>query len=166
MGSSTSTPLPHHRRLYRNAGSLAAALVLVLTTSACAGDDDTSDDLGAAIDDVEEQVDDISGDVSDAIDEAGEDAVELAARNLARLFGQDEFDDAGHPIDGELTCTADATEGLDAVEIACTGTTEAGEPAALTGTTTELPGASLTELDGDFVGTVADEEVFRTTALG
>lgn len=166
MGSSTTTPLSRRRRLYCNAGSLAAALTLLVTASACAGDDDASDDLDAAVDDVEARVDDISGDVSDAIDEAGEDAVEVAARNLARLFGQDEFDDAGHPIDGELTCTADATEALDAVEIACTGTTEAGEPAAMTGTTTELPGASLTELEGDFVGTVADAEVFRTSALG
>ena len=41
-----------------------------------------------------------------------------------------------------------------------------GAVAEMTGTTSELPGASITELDGDFVGTVDGAEVFRTERLG
>jgi hypothetical protein len=136
--------------------------------TACGGnDDDLSDEAERGIDDIEEGVDAISGEVAGAIEEAGEDVVELAVRNLASVHGEAEFADAGHPvIEGGLACMADATEDLTAVEVDCTGQTEAGGVASLSGTTTELPGQSLTELEGDFVGMVDDEEVFRTDALG
>lgn len=152
-------------RRRRSASALGAGLALVLSVAACDADD-TSDDVDEVVDDVEERADEISGDVAEAIEEVGEDAVELAVRNLARMQAQDEFADAGHPIDGELSCTADASEALDAVEIGCVGETEAGQSASMTGTTTELPGESLTELEGEFVGLVDDQEVFRTDALG
>ena len=50
--------------------------------------------------------------------------------------------------------------------IDCTGTTADGGAAALTGTTTEVPGASVTSLEGDFAGTVDGAEVFTTQTLG
>lgn len=171
--------------------ALLAATTLAVTVSACA--DDTSDDavddidvdieedveddineaaddleqeVDTAVDDVEDAVDDAAGAVADAIDEVGEDAVELAARNLATVNAAEEFADAGYPIEGELSCTADATDDLTAVELDCSGETEDGGVASVTGSTTELPGESVTELEGDFVGFVDSEEVFRTDALG
>ncbi len=135
----------------------AAALSLVAV--ACDGDDVSQEQI-------EDEIDEVGGDVADAINEAGEDAVELAARNIASQQGAEEFADAGHSIDGDLECAADATEDLTAVEIDCSGVTENGSAATLTGSTTELPGASLTELEGTFVGLVDGEEVFSTDALG
>lgn len=167
MSSHQATPASTRRR---RTGAAVGALALVATLAACDGDDDVTDDVDDAIDDavtdIEEGVDDVSGAVGDAIDEVGEDTVELAARNLASTHGADEFADAGHPIDGGLTCEADATDDLTAVELECAGVTEDGGVASMTGTTTELPGESITELEGDFVGFVDTEEIFRTDALG
>lgn len=170
--------------------AVLAVTVAAVSATACGGDDtDTTDvdtdvdaaaddatdaidddDLGAdiddAIDDVEAAVEDATGAVADAIEELGEDTVELAARNLASTNAEEEFSDAGYPIDGGLTCTADATDDLTAVELDCTGTTADGAAASMIGTTTELPGGSVTELEGEFVGFVDDAEVFRTDALG
>src|SRR3990170_4967209 len=71
------------------------------------------------------------------------DVVETAARNIAAEQGEEQFSDAGHPLDDEgLTCEATAADGAEAVDISCTGTTEDGAAAELTGTTSELPGAS------------------------
>ena len=167
MAAQQLSSVPTVRRARRRSiAPICAAIALTVSASACAGDDDTSDDLDSAVDDVEAEVEDVGDEVADAADEAGEDAVELAVRNLASLYGQDEFTDAGHPIEGDLTCTADATDALDAVEIGCVGETEAGLSASLTGTTAEFPGESLTELEGDFIGSVDGEEVFRTDTLG
>lgn len=151
------TAVGNRRPRWRRFALGAAALSLVVV--ACDGDDDT-------VDQVEDEISDIGGNVADAIEEFGEDSVELAARNLASIHGTDEFADTGYSIDGDLECTADATEDLTAVDISCGGATEDGSVAALTGTTTELPGASLTELEGTFVGLIAGDEVFRTDALG
>ena len=151
----------------RHVGGILGAFALVVTLTACGGDDDdTPEDADEAMEDIEEGLDDAVADVTDAVEEAGEDAVELAVRNLASIHGADEFDDAGHPLDGDLTCTADASADLTAVELSCTGATEDGRAASMTGTTSEFPGESVTELEGDFVGLVDDEEVFRTDALG
>jgi hypothetical protein len=65
-----------------------------------------------------------------------------------------------------LTCEATAADGLDSVDVNCTGTTEDGGEAALTGTTDELPGESITEVEGTFTGTVDGAEVFTTDTLG
>lgn len=149
----------------RRAGAAFGAVALVL--AACGGDDDAvDDDVDGVVDDIEEGVDDVTGAVADAIDEVGEDTVELTARNLASTNAEEEFASVGHPIDGGLACEADATDDLTAVELSCDGVTEDGGVASMTGTTTELPGASVTELEGDFVGFVDNEEVFRTDALG
>ena len=85
--------------------------------------------------------------------EAIDDATELAARNLAAEYGEREFDEAGYPIDDEgLACEATATDDATALDISCSGMTEDESEAALTGTTSEIPGASITELEGEFTG--------------
>lgn len=143
-------------KLRRRTCALATA-VLVVSAAACS--DDTQDSL-------EDDVESVVTEVVDAVDDVSEDAVELAARNFASIQGADEFENAGHPIEGDLTCEADATDDLTAVQIDCTGTTADGGEAVLTGTTSEFPGASFDELDGDFVGTVDGSEVFSTERLG
>lgn len=137
--------------------TLLTTIALAGTVASC--DDDTQDSLE---DDVESAVTGVVG----AVDDVSGDAVELAARNFASAQGEQEFEAAGHTIDGDLVCEADASDDLTAVEIDCTGTTVEGGEAALTGTTSEFPGASFDELDGDFVGTVDGDEVFSTERLG
>lgn len=141
----------HHR-----ISALISAIVL-LGAAACS--DDTQES-------VEEDVRTAITDAVEVIDEASEDAVELAARNFASVQAGQEFEAAGHAIDGDLTCEADATSDLTAVEISCTGTTVDGGEASMSGTTSEFPGLSFNELDGDFVGTVDGTEVFSTERLG
>lgn len=140
--------------------ALPFAAVLALTGAACGDDDDS------VADQIEGTVDDVTDDVEDTADDAAQAAAETAARNIAAERGDDHFEAAGYDIDGDLTCEADASGGTDAVEITCTGTTEDGEDAELTGTTSETPGASATALEGDFTGTVAGDEVFTTDRLG
>ena len=131
--------------------------MLALSAAACS--DDTTESIRTDLESV-------ATDAVDIIDEASEDAVELAARNLASIQGGQEFEAAGHPIEDRLTCDADATSDLTAVDIACTGTTVDGGQASMTGTTSEFPGVSFDELDGDFVGTVDGTQVFATERLG
>jgi hypothetical protein len=144
--------------------ALALAGVLALTGAACS--DDAEDDARDTATSLQEEAEDAASEASSAIDEGADDATEAVARNLASEHGDDQFEQAGHDIEGDLTCEADASGGNDAVEITCTGTTESGGAAELTGTTSELPGASATELEGDFVGTVDGEEVFAVDRLG
>jgi len=135
----------------------ALLITLPIVFAACSSDsrDALEDDARTAVSDVDE-----------AVDEASRDAGEAAARNIATEQGEEQFRDAGHPIEGKLTCEATIADGIDAIDIACTGTTETGGAAALTGRTSELPGASVVTLDGDFTGTVDREEVFSTARLG
>ena len=73
----------------------------------------------------------------------------------------------GSPLDDNgLACEATVTDELDAVDVTCTGTTDDGAAAEMTGTTNELPGASVTELEGQFTGTVDGTEAFTTDTLG
>jgi len=97
-----------------------------------------------------------------------DDATELAVRNFAAMQGAEQFNHEGFEIDEDgLSCTATVGEGgLDQVDVNCTGTTEDGGAAVLTGTTSEIPGASITELDGTFTATVDGEPVFETDTLG
>ncbi|WP_117000000.1 hypothetical protein [Desertimonas flava] len=97
-----------------------------------------------------------------------DDGVELAVRNFAALQGAEQFNHAGHEIDDDgLKCTATVSEGgREAVDVECTGTTVDGGEAVLSGRTSELPGASITELEGDFTATVDGETVFTTQELG
>ena len=150
-GSGQPDRMKRHR-----ATALTLAVVLV---GAAACSDDTQDA-------VEEDLETAITEVVDVLDETSEDAVELAARNFAAVQAGQEFEDAGHVIDGVLTCEADATNDLTAVEISCVGTTVDGGEASMSGTTSEFPGVSFDELDGDFVGTVDGAEVFSTERLG
>jgi hypothetical protein len=122
--------------------------------------------LGACSDDDDDGADDAAEDVEDAVDEASNDAIEVTARNIASAQGEDEFSAAGIDIEGDLTCEASADEEADAVDISCTGTSTDGQDLALEGTTDEIPGASVTELEGSFVGTAGGEEVFSVDTLG
>jgi hypothetical protein len=104
---------------------------------------------------------------NDARDELFNDAAELAVRNFAAWQGAEHLDAAGYDIDGRLSCTAMVgDDGVEAVEITCTGTTADGGEARLTGVTSELPGASITELKGEFTATVDGVQVFTTDQLG
>jgi hypothetical protein len=141
------------------AGRISRIGLAIMVVGAAACSDDTNESVE---DDVRSAITDAVG----AVDDASESAVELAARLFASEQASQEFADVGQPIDGDLTCVADATNDLTAVDISCSGTTTEGAMAEMTGTTSELPGASITELDGDFVGTVDGAEVFRTERLG
>jgi hypothetical protein len=155
--------------------ALALACSLALTGAACSDDAeddarDTATSLQEEAEDaatsIQDEAEDAASSASSAVDEGAQDAVEAVARNLASEHGEDEFEDSGNELDGDLTCEADASGEDDAVEITCSGTTRSGGAAELTGTTSERPGASATELEGDFVGTVDGEEVFATDRLG
>ena len=123
----------------------------------------TLESVGEDIEDVGQTV---LTEAGEAIDEGQRDAAETVARNIATEQGEEQFDDAGHALDGKLSCEANVTDDVASLEISCTGTTQDGEDAALDGTTDEIPGASVTELEGSFTGTVAGEEVFSTDTLG
>lgn len=146
------------------ATTIGLAGLLVLGSAACS--DDAEDDARDAVDEVQEGAEDAVSTASSAAEEGTDGAVEAAVRNLATTHGADEFEQAGHEVDGDLTCEATIGDGADAVEVSCEGTTTDGEDAALTGTTSELPGASATEVEGDFTGTVAGDEVFAVDRLG
>jgi hypothetical protein len=117
-------------------------------------------------DEIEDEIRSVVSDAADVASDAGRNAIEVAARNLASAQAQEEFENAGYQIEGDLRCTANADDGLTAVEISCSGTTVDGAAVEMTGTTDELPGLSVIELDGSFVGTVDGEEVFSTDRLG
>jgi len=93
-------------------------------------------------------------------------AAEALARNIATQQGEEQFKNAGHELDGPLTCDAAVKEDVSKIDINCTGTTKDGGAAALTGSTNEIPGASVVSLDGDFTGTVDGTSVFTTQSLG
>ena len=107
-----------------------------------------------------------ASDVADAAGELADDAAETLARNIATQQGEEQFTNAGHPLEGPLTCEATVQDDVSAIDISCTGTTQAGGAAELTGSTSEIPGASVVALDGDFTGTVDGETVFTTQSLG
>lgn len=144
--------------------TIGLAGALVLAPAACS--DDAEDDARDAVEDVRDGAEDAVSTASSAAEDGADAAAESAVRNLATTHGADEFEQAGHEIDGDLTCEATTGDGADSVEVSCEGTTTDGEDAALTGTTSELPGASATELEGDFTGTVAGDEVFSVDRLG
>ena len=135
----------------------AAAVAAILFIAGCSEDtqDAVESDLESAV-----------TEVGDAVGEAADDAGEALARNIATQQGEEQFNDAGHELDGPLTCEATVQDGVAQIEISCTGTTQDGGAAALTGTTNEIPGASVVTLDGEFTGTVDGEEVFTTERLG
>jgi hypothetical protein len=153
--------MEHRRKLL--AGVIAAVATFGLV--ACNDDDDETAD--SIIEDAESAARTAVSEAGEAVEEAGADAAEAVVRNLAAQQGAQEFADAGSPLDDNgLTCEATASDGLDSVDVNCTGTTDDGGEAALTGTTDELPGESITEVEGTFTGTVDGTEVFTTDTLG
>ena len=150
--------------------ALAAALALTGTFAACSdsGDDNSASDTATSLaDKVEEGAKDAATTVADAANDATDAAAEAAARTLAAQQGAEQFKDAGAEIDGELTCQANTRESDPGkIELACSGTTVDGKQAGMLGLTSELPGASATELKGQFTGSVDGDEVFTTDTLG
>jgi hypothetical protein len=155
---------------------LTAVAVVALGLAACSDDD--GETIESIVDDIEQAartavteaeaaVDEAATEAEAAVDEAATDAVETAVRNLVAEQGEEQFSDAGYPLNDEgLSCEATASDGLDSVSVQCTGTTEAGEQAELTGETAEFSGESIVEVVGAFTGTVDGSEVFSTDVLG
>jgi hypothetical protein len=105
-------------------------------------------------------------DVANAAGEVADDGAEALARNIATQQGEEQFNNAGQELDGPLTCEATVQDDVSSIDIACNGTTKTGGAAALTGSTNEMPGASVVALDGQFTGTVDGAAVFTTEHLG
>jgi hypothetical protein len=105
-------------------------------------------------------------DIANAAGDATNAAAEALARNIATQQGEEQFKNAGKELDGPLTCEAKVQDGVDKIDINCTGKTKDGGAATLTGTTNELPGASVVSLNGDFTGAVDGKTVFNTQRLG
>jgi hypothetical protein len=145
---------------------LCAVVATVLIGCSDSTRQDVEDEVRSVASDVEEEARTAVSEVADLADETARNAVELAARNFASAQGAEAFDAAGYPIDGDLSCTAEVEDGLTEITISCTGTTDDGGEAELSGSTSELPGASITELEGTFTGTVEGDEVFSTENLG
>ena len=115
---------------------------------------------------VETDLQSAASDVANAAGQAANAAAEALARNIATQQGEEQFNNAGQTLSGPLTCEASVEDGVAKIDIQCTGTTKAGGAAALTGTTNEIPGASVISLDGQFTGTVDGKQVFTTQRLG
>ena len=135
----------------------AATIAALLAVAGCSSDDRASiaTDLQTAASDVV----DAAGDVAD-------DAAETLARNIATQQGEEQFKNAGQELDGPLVCVAKVQDGVSKIDISCTGATKNGGAATLTGTTNEIPGASVVALDGQFTGAVDGASVFTTEHLG
>jgi hypothetical protein len=152
--------------------SAVAFAAMSLGVVACADDDDESldsleEDIESAATDVEEAAQSAVTNIEQAVDDAATDAAEAAVRNIAAEQGEEQFADAGHSLDDEgLACEATASDDAASVAVQCTGTTEDGGLADLSGQTDEFPGESITEIEGTFTGTVDGTEVFTTDSLG
>ena len=108
----------------------------------------------------------IGTEIASAAGNVKNNAAELLARNIATQQGEEQFKNAGSELDGPLSCTATTHGGASKIDISCTGTVKSGGKAELTGTTSEIPGASATQIEGQFVGTVDAKQVFTTDKLG
>ncbi len=105
-------------------------------------------------------------DIANGVGNAADSAAESVARNIATQQGEEQFKNAKQELDGPLTCTAKVESGVSKIDLNCTGTTKQGGAAELSGVTDELPGASVTQLSGEFVAKVDGKEVFTTKRLG
>ncbi|MCU1367600.1 MAG: hypothetical protein JWN39_3239 [Ilumatobacteraceae bacterium] len=137
--------------------ALVAVLVCTLGVSACSSDSRQS---------LKTDLETAASDVSNAAGDVANNAAEALARNIATQQGEEQFKNAGQELSGALSCDATVNDGVTKIDVNCTGTTKAGGKAALTGSTNEVPGASVTELDGQFTGTVDGAQVFSTQRLG
>jgi len=136
--------------------------IVLLATGLLAGAGCSSDTRNSVKTDLESA----ASDVQNAADDALNNAAEVVVRNLATQQGEEQFQNAGQTLEGPLTCEAKVEDGVSKVDVNCTGTTKDGQPAALTGTTDELPGASVVSIKGQFVGTVGGTQVFSVDHLG
>ena len=136
----------------------AATIVLGFTAASC-----SSESTDSASSDVQTAVSEAENAIANVLDNA----TETAVRNIATQQGEEQFTNAQNPLDDNgLTCEATMADGVAGVSVSCTGTTQDGKAATLEGETSEVPGASITELEGNFVGSVDGTEVFTTQKLG
>jgi hypothetical protein len=162
----TPTAAPNPGRCGFRAGGYSRTLAFGLLLSCAAGlglatacsDDSTSD--------AKETASSVASSVKGAVDDATKGAAETVARTIAAKQGAEEFKKAGHELNGSLTCTSSAEDSATEVAINCTGMTKDGKVVKLSGTTSELPGASVSALEGSFTGTVDGQQVFATQKLG
>jgi len=132
-------------------------LIAVLAIGGCSSDDRES---------IATDLQSVATNIANAADEATDDVAEALTRTIATQQGEEQFKNAGHELDGPLTCEATVQQDAANIAITCTGMTQEGGTAELTGETNEVPGASVVSLDGDFTGTVDGEEVFSTQRRG
>jgi hypothetical protein len=143
---------------FRRFAALVAVVALPLAAGAC-----SSETKDSAKSDVQSAV----SDANDAAANVLDNATETAIRNVATQQGEEQFTNSKNPLDDQgLTCEAKMADGVAHVAVSCTGTTKDGKPAALNGETSQVPGASITHLEGTFTGTVDGSEVFTTEKLG
>lgn len=143
----------------------SALALLSLGAGACS--EDTKDTAETLIENAATDVQSAITDVQEAGANVLDSAAETAIRNLATQQGEEQFANADNPLDADgLTCEAKVAEDVEKVDVSCTGKTEDGKAAELAGQTDEIPGASVTELEGSFSGTVDGAEVFTTEKLG
>lgn len=126
----------------------------------CGGDDTTTDDLGTIVGDGSVDTEELEGLAGDAL--------ELGARNAAARLAPPHFADAGHPVTGGLSCSADAASDLMSVDVMCVGVTEDGGQAEMSGTMSEIPQEleAVGQIGGRFTGAVDGMQVFQTERLG
>ena len=161
----TQTAARHPGRSRFRAGGLRRTFVFGLLLGAAAlwlatacSDDSTSH--------AKETASSVATSVKGAVDDATKGAAETVARTIAAKQGAEAFKKAGHELNGSLTCESSAEDSATEVAINCTGMTKDGKVVKLSGTTSELPGASVSALEGSFTGTVDGQQAFTTQKLG
>ena len=154
--------------MFRRIAAASLAAFAVVGVAACSDSDreQLGETIDSVVDDVQDAADSLVSTVQQGAADAVNDTAEAAVRNLAAQFGKDAFDSADQPIEGDLTCEATVTQDAAHVDVTCTGTTAQGGAAELTGQTSELPGANVNALTGEFAGTGDGAEVFAGDTLG
>ncbi|CAL9496600.1 MULTISPECIES: hypothetical protein [Streptomyces] len=98
----------------------------------------------------------------------GEEISGTLARNSAAESGELAFDQAGHEIDGDLTCTDEGTG--ENLRVTCEGTTVDGGEARMVadaGSDPRIETEGGVTFEGfTIVGTVDGEQVFRENCIG
>jgi inosine-uridine nucleoside N-ribohydrolase len=87
---------------------------------------------------------------------------EAVVRNVVAFEAAKEFKNHGYPIHDHLVCKSKASRSDEShVGVLCSGTTTTGQTVAVAGTADTITG-----LEGQFVGLVNGNQVFRETCLG
>lgn len=91
------------------------------------------------------------------------------ARTAAAQAGKIAFKEAGHEIDGRLTCSDKQLGGME-MNVTCTGITRDGQPAELTAElrdNSEVATGDRVRVKGArILGTVGGQEVFNKSCIG